>query len=596
MFERSHALRPNVDAYKTNIEGFGHRLVETIDLDAPDVDEKVRDSIRLELAFDDKKPVVTDVMVSARIAEIRSSRMLERLQLELFFDGLSNGEITFTELRERTRMDLEVTGNAYWEVVRNQAGNVAQLNYAAATVTRLMPTDARPIKVETKRKVSAVSFRPVVCWRRFRRFVQQLEGQDVIYFKEYGDPRVMGALTGRFYTSEKEGQEKEGDRWLMATEMIHFKIHSPLGPYGVPRWIGATPAVLGTRASEEVNYIYFENKAVPPLAITVSGGALAKGATQRIKNYIRDNIKGRQNFHSVLVLEAESEPMSAGAQPPRVRIELHPLMMAQQQDALFQKYDAQNTKKIGGMFRLPKLLRGDTDDFNRATADAALRYAETQLFEPERQKVDHVINQRLLSDIDIRFWRFQSGSPIAKDPAEQSTMLRDLEKYITPEEARKLIGPLFGTELRDLDAEWTKQPVSVMIARLQAGLPASEDQPDENAPDTVTQSLVNLRSALEREADEDAQAETDAMQKVESLQVSATEFNSWLEPQHRAYPKRPSSARARRRRRKKENAQETSKPFAGFDDFDDCLSEQRAKGHDEDSARAICGKLQAETE
>ncbi|HUS95765.1 MAG TPA: hypothetical protein VMX97_03385, partial [Hyphomicrobiaceae bacterium] len=37
-------------------------------------------------------------------------------------------------------------------------------------------------------------------------------------------------------------------------------------------------------------------------------------------------------------------------------------------------------------------------------------------------------------------------------------------------------------------------------------------------------------------------------------------------------------------------------PFAGYKNFDACLLEQVKKGHDQESARKICGKLQAETE
>jgi capsid portal protein len=34
-------LRPNVDAYTTNIDGFGHRFEPVIDLDAEDADKLV---------------------------------------------------------------------------------------------------------------------------------------------------------------------------------------------------------------------------------------------------------------------------------------------------------------------------------------------------------------------------------------------------------------------------------------------------------------------------------------------------------------------------------------------------------------------------
>ena len=42
--------------------------------------------------------------------------------------------------------------------------------------------------------------------------------------------------------------------------------HSPRSPYGVPRWVGTLLSVLGSRQMEEVNYLYFENKSVPPMA------------------------------------------------------------------------------------------------------------------------------------------------------------------------------------------------------------------------------------------------------------------------------------------------------------------------------------------
>ena len=36
LLEHSNALRPNVDAYATNIDGFGHKLQAAIDFDAED--------------------------------------------------------------------------------------------------------------------------------------------------------------------------------------------------------------------------------------------------------------------------------------------------------------------------------------------------------------------------------------------------------------------------------------------------------------------------------------------------------------------------------------------------------------------------------
>lgn len=48
LMEHSNSLRQNVDAYATNIDGFGHRFEPAIDFDADDADRRVADCIYLE--------------------------------------------------------------------------------------------------------------------------------------------------------------------------------------------------------------------------------------------------------------------------------------------------------------------------------------------------------------------------------------------------------------------------------------------------------------------------------------------------------------------------------------------------------------------
>src|SRR5690606_9647023 len=192
--------------------------------------------------------------------------------------------------------------------------------------------------------------------------------------KSFGDPRVVSRRTGQVFDSaEALGVADASDG--TATELLHFAIHSPRSPYGVPRWVGTLLSVLGSRQMEEVNFLYFENKSVPPLALLVSGGRLSEASVPRIERFIEENLKGKANFHKVLILEAEG-----GQGANRAKIELRPLTETQQLDALFQGYDERNIDKVGGAFRLPRLLRGESKDFNRATAESALRFAEDQVF------------------------------------------------------------------------------------------------------------------------------------------------------------------------------------------------------------------------
>jgi hypothetical protein len=140
----------------------------------------------------------------------------------------------------------------------------------------------------------------------------------------------------------------------------------------------------GRKRPGVTRHLYFENKSVPPLALLVSGGRLSEASVPRIERFIEENLKGKTNFHKVLILEAEAG--SGAGDNARAKIELKPLTEAQQQDALFQVYDERNIDKVGSAFRLPKLLRGESKDFNRATAESALRFAEDQVFQPERDE------------------------------------------------------------------------------------------------------------------------------------------------------------------------------------------------------------------
>jgi len=91
-----------------------------------------------------------------------------------------------------------------------------------------------------------------------------------VYFKSFGDPRVVSRSTGRVSPDIAALKAAQADD-KPATELLHFTIHSPRSPYGVSRWVGTLLSVLGSRQMEQVNYLYLENQIVPPLALLVSG-------------------------------------------------------------------------------------------------------------------------------------------------------------------------------------------------------------------------------------------------------------------------------------------------------------------------------------
>jgi len=483
----------------------------------------------------------------------------ERSRLESFFEYCCV-DSSFVTLRRRTRLDLELLGNGYWEVLRNGGGQIVQFVYVPGFTVRLLPLDPELVEIDHKVKLSDLAFETMKVRHRFRRYVQVFETQTV-YFKEFGDPRVVSRRTGRVFASVDEllaADPSDGP----ATEILHFRVHNPRSAYGVPRWIGNLLAVLGSRQAEEVNFLYFENKSVPPLALLVSGGRLSAQSIPRIEDFIENHIRGKRNFHKILILEAE--PAGGGVEHSgRLKIELRPLTAAQHQDALFQSYDERNIDKVGQSFRLPRMLRGDIRDFNRSTADAALHFAESQVFEPERQEFDFIINRKILADMGIRFWRFVSKSPVNRDPATMAEIIRNLmnANVLTPEEARQLAGEVFNREFKKISAPWVKQPVPLTLAGVPIGpeeqspLVGPEVASDQALPQSLVppgaskrrlrgpgqdlaaeaSRLLQLRDALREAEARSGQREFRAAKQqeleTEVVRVPAAEMASWFEPE-----------------------------------------------------------------
>lgn len=548
IYEQSCGLRPNIDAIATNVDGFGFRLDPVIDFEAPDAREKVAEALDLQhlaLAPDGEVPEPpTDAEVDAALVKWKRLAKAERSKLDSFFTFAAFDE-SFQALRQRTRQDLETTGNAYWEVLRNGNGEIARFVYVQSFTCRLMPVDLALVETTEKVRVAPVTFETVEVTRKLRRFVQiQPYTLTRVYFRSFGDPRFIGSRTGTIFPTEQalvdSGEE-------LAREMIHFSISSPRSPYGIPRWIGALMAVKGSHEADSVNYLYFQNKSVPPLALLVSGGSLTDEAVPRIQNYIEEHIKGVENFHKILIIEAEGT--GTGGKGPR--IELKPLMDAQQQDALFQQYDQRNLDKIGSQFRVPPLLRGDGKDFNRSVADAQLIFAEDQVFQPMRDEFDFMINRRIMPEMGARFWTFRTQTLNTRDPERLTDQLKKLmdANVLTPGEGRDIAEDILNRPLRKLNDDWTKIPSNLMLAGIQNGQssvgqtqPAADPAPaappaSPAAPPTVEQAakaLLALRdqladAELEKHAARIAKARADGLE-VEHVTVPASVMASWVKP------------------------------------------------------------------
>lgn len=477
LFEMSGILRPNIDAYMTNIDSFGHHFTPGIDISHKDANDRIADALYYERYLENPavtpaEPTEQDIVQRKEL--LRRKARLEFSRMKAFF-GFCCPDMSFVELRRRTRQDLEVIGNAWWEVARNELGEISNFYYMRPINMRLTLSDEEETPIVEHVKVTDITWKKVKRFKKFRRSVQILKNKKPTFFKELGDPRVISRKTGKPYASIEEMKAKEGPATLEATEVIHFILFSPDTIYGIPRWISNLPAVLGSRELDEVNLGYFKNNVVPPLALLCSGGRFGKGVAQRIEEFIDEHLKGRKGIHRILVLEAEGQRAAGDPGPKAVpQVKFVPLRDVQQTDALFQNYDKRNEEKVAKSFRLPRMLRGDDSQLNRATAFAGLRFAEEQVFEPEREQFDAYINREILPLLRISFWLFRSNSPVTRDPEKMVEMIERLVKagVLLPAEGRELAADVFNRQFVELSEDWSNQPLPLTIAQMHGGADA----------------------------------------------------------------------------------------------------------------------------
>lgn len=512
--ESSSILNQCIDVMEVNCESFGFEFV-------PSVDEETFNKLKeeQEAALGQREPdkgTKTD-KPNAPETEIE----IEYRKLSNFFKYI-NRTMSYTQIRRRTRRDRELTGNAYWEVLRNHlTGKVTGIEWLPSNTMRIGRLDRRFTDTMCKRKVSDTEIEQMPDKRKFRCYAQIREqGSKPVWFKEFGDPRIMDAETGAKAVVERndrgqitrltpvvddrfqvfDTQKFLSGQMRIATEVIHFCNYNSSRslPYGVPRWIGNLISIIGSRASEEINVLYFDNKTVPPGMLLVSGGKISKSSVDRITNHIKDHIKGTKNYHSIMVVEAENIPHPNLPAPVIPKLQWVPMKDAQNSDALFQNYDQTNIEKIISSFRFWPGFVGRVKDINRATADTARKLSEEQVFEPERMEFDSIINRTLLIEMNINYWEHKSKGPQLSTPQDKAALVTQMKDYLTIKEGREIAAQVFGKEFDELPEDtWIGLTAQMVMSLLNDPMARLIALPNEIK--AVLEGKMQEQQALEQE-------------------------------------------------------------------------------------------------
>ena len=447
MVEQSTIVPQCIQAYKNNVTGFG------ISIDYKDEFKQWDESEHPELVEEYNKV----------------QRILDLISFDYSADTLF-GKVVAT--RERF-------GIAYLEVVRNIAGEVVELQNIRRPATIEMTNPLDPYVTIRYYYKGEENIRH----KRFKKYRQTVNGKSV-YFKEFGDPRIMDLRDGEYLEKGKKLEARYEANELLAI---------PLGdkPYGQVRWIGQVMSMDGARKAESLNSNYFDNGRHTPMMIMIEGGTLTDESYAKLRGYMNE-IKGAAGQHAFMVLETESKSavQVAGMEEDRApKITVKDLSPMLQKDELFQSYIDNSRRKVQSAFQLPDLYVGYTTDFNRATAQTAVETTEKQVFIPLRQELAWIINHVLLADYNLRYVEISFRSPDVTNPEDQAKLLTIVERAggMTPNEAHRLMGNIAGDTAEDFNGEWADVPLAIQKAQKDA---ESAQKPRESAPSPVSEEVL----------------------------------------------------------------------------------------------------------
>jgi len=504
IYLQSNILRQCVESYVVNIESYGHVLEYIGPEGSIDSDESVK----------------------------------EKQEINAFFANISAMD-SFADLRSKSRIDREVLGNRAFEVIRDRRGRIVRLEHVPVGTLRMTKRDRNITVVSVIiRNSEDGGFTRKNVERHFRRFVQvQIDGLfRKVYFKEFGDPRKINPVDGMEDSSISFKNQ--------ATEILWESTYTPGTVYGTPRWVGSLPALLGSRESEMVNLNFFRDNAIPAMVILVSGGALTEESFYKVEQYI-NAVRGQRSMNRVMILEAAADEHAGDIEhsQPAPKIDMKPMISERQQEGLFQDYDQKNMQKVRSSFRLPPIYVGRAEDYTRASAFASMLVAESQIFAPERQTFDKLINEKVLITMKPRFWKFKSLGPSTAEPEAVSKMLDAFGKHgsLTPNAVIKIANRMLDVDIESITEEWGDSPFSIIMEYVRQGREikglegfigelldnTDENSLNDNPEKDVGNNVVPIRALVKRIVNKEMRIMTeeirDTLEEFKGLQTFATE-------------------------------------------------------------------------
>lgn len=432
-----------------------------------------------------------------------------------FFDYPNESE-HWLDVTEKEWQDYEVLGISALEGIRNKSRDLELIYHHPAKNLRLVRTtndDRHVMSVPLPRRGK---IRPVSVEVQFRRFatVNQDNRRTLRYYKSFGDPRPLCAITGEYKDTPKQCK-------LEASEILFRKRSFGNLAYGLPRWIGAAFEVAGRRNAEFLNYDLGENQGIPNLVLSIIGGNLSEEGYDQLLNLFRGQ-RGVTNFNRMMILDIEPILGQLGKPATDAKIEWKELGESRKDDIMFKDYLPSTKDNIRMTFRHPPLFTGDAGAYTYAVAYASRLVGEEQVFLPERTRNDRRINRKILKgELGAKYHTYKSRGTavVGSEEIRKSLQVFSDIGALTINHAIRLANKALGENMSLLQEPWADLPIMVVKQKL-AQQEISIPEIDGKKAVSIAAGDMKLRRILRSEAlSNEEKKHYLALKKIEKLAV-----------------------------------------------------------------------------
>ena len=331
-------------------------------------------------------------------AKVEDKETDQNYKLLMDFFGRVNDKENIVSLMKKVGLDYEGCGNSYIEVSRDPAGVINGLYHINATTVK---------------------------WGKTKDKLVQQVGEKYIWFKLFGDDRILNRFSGEWVT--KADPDKVANEIIPANQYT-WKSNC----YGLPEWMPGIFAMYGDLKEREYNMEFFTNYGVPAYALIVEGASLNKEVQEEITKYFETTLKGSN--HKTLTL---TTPKGTTVKFERLSVE--------QKEASFRVYKKDNRDDILTSHHVPPYRVGVAMEgaLGGNVAKEMDRIYLDSVINPRQGTFDWIFTELIIKQgFEIEGWLFRFDDINIADNDKDSQIY---DRYIkngvmSPNEVRKEVG------------------------------------------------------------------------------------------------------------------------------------------------------------